>query len=139
MLDPSDPRPKNQADTQIPLPLPKPTLGITDVASEELDPSDDEGNPPSALERSFKAMSLHTGPPRFLGKSSRFVFFKKAFNYKYEHAGLEPPDIQARSKDIMSKNRSELLMGHQVSFKPSMICCHRAEHCPVGYTGITIS
>lgn len=111
----SDTRPKPGVDSSLPLPLPQPTLVIDDIGPEGLDPSDDEFSAPSLLERSFKAMSLHTGPPRFLGKSSRFAFFKKVFNYKYEQAGVEPPNFFNKVAETMARKRTELFLNQPVS------------------------
>ncbi|KAI0090935.1 fungal-specific transcription factor domain-containing protein [Irpex rosettiformis] len=109
MVDPKDPKLSNTTEKSIPLPPPRPTLIKPELESEDLDPSDEDVAHPSPLERSFKAMSIQTGPPRFLGKSSRFYFFKKAYELKYEAAGREPPNLRDRDFVIpWKKNCSEL-------------------------------
>ena len=120
MVDPSDPKLKVHPDNQFSLPTPRPILKTPDFTLEDTEPSDDEMDAPTALDRSFKAMSLDSGPPRFLGKSSRFVFFRKAFNYKYAQAGVQPPDLRKRATEVMGKKKSELLFS-----QPVRICLRR--------------
>ena len=117
MVDPKDPKlSSHTAERAMPLPPPRPTLNKPQTEPEDMDSSDEDVAHPSPLERSFKAMSIQTGPPRFLGKSSRFFFFKKAYELKYEAAGLEPPNLRDRDLVIpWKKNCSELWVSQPVS------------------------
>lgn len=83
---------KAVAADATPLPFPRPSL-VADVNNDDGKSSDDEAELQAALFEHFKGMSLYGGGPPFLGKSSRFVFFKKVFDYKYEYAGSNSLDV----------------------------------------------
>ncbi|KAI0682881.1 fungal-specific transcription factor domain-containing protein [Cytidiella melzeri] len=113
MVDPTNSRITKTAEESLPLP-PPPISRKPDAEVEDWDPSDDDGcSHPSLLERSFKAMSIQTGPPRFLGKASRFFFFKKAFEYKQEHDGAEPNSMAEPGTQLPWKRKSPELWVQQ--------------------------
>jgi hypothetical protein len=144
MVDPAETKLTRTTENSMQFVPPRPILIKPDIHPDDLDPSDDEEGHASFLERSFKAMSLQTGLSH-LGKASRFFFFKKAFKYKYENAGVEPPDLQERKPWSWKKDPSELLTHHPVSRSHSeirygivLICLHESSGSYLFYKSMNL-
>lgn len=62
-----------------------------DPKEEDLDPSDDEMTLRQNIELSIKHLSLESGHPQFLGKSSGLMFLQTALDMKEEYVGGKLP------------------------------------------------
>ncbi|GJE89783.1 Zn(II)2Cys6 transcription factor [Phanerochaete sordida] len=85
---------KAASSAQVPLRLPSPPSAPNPRPSQDTDPgefesSDEELTFQLELKRSMAALSLTNEYPRYLGKSSRLRFFKKAYDMKNMYTGGE--------------------------------------------------
>lgn len=80
---------------------------MSQVDSDDLDPSDDEIVAQRNIVQSLRKMSMNPSSMRYHGKSSSLLFIQTAMDLKQEYAGIELPKTVDPEAHVMLLKRKQ--------------------------------
>lgn len=115
LLDAKNAGSSSQNPMRLPTPPSAPSPNTNSRHADDVDSSDDEIALHMDLKRSMQALTLHSEFPRYLGKSSRLMLFKQAYDLRNSYAGIDSQGNSLFNERLrMSLNRNKYLRSQPV-------------------------